>query len=104
MYKESFPSRLKKAREDIGMTQREVAKETGISQPSIAQYETGTREPDIETLGILINFYQVSADWLFGNVQKEKIEEYKNRNTILKEVEQTAKKQAKTEQSLKTAK
>lgn len=31
MYKESFCSKLKKARKDTGFTQREVAKDTGIS-------------------------------------------------------------------------
>mgnify|MGYP001074117467 CR=1 FL=1 len=66
MYRETFPARLKKARYDTGFTQREVSKETGISQPSIAQYETGTREPDIETLGILADFYEISLDWLIG--------------------------------------
>lgn len=66
MYKESFPSRLKKARENTGFTQREVTKETGINQPTIARYETGTLEPDIEKLGILADFYGVSVDWLLG--------------------------------------
>jgi transcriptional regulator with XRE-family HTH domain len=66
MYKETFPQRLKKARQNTGFSQREVARETNISQPSIAQYETGTREPDIETLGKLAEFYGVSIDWLFG--------------------------------------
>lgn len=66
MYKESFPSRLKKARENTGFTQREVQKETGINQPTIARYETGVLEPDIEKLGILADFYGVSVDWLLG--------------------------------------
>ena len=66
MYKEVLPSKLKKARENTGFTQRQVAKETFISQPSIAQYETGTRLPDIEALGILAEFYDVTTDWLLG--------------------------------------
>lgn len=66
MYVESFASKLKKARENTGFTQREVSKETRISQSSIAQYETGKVEPSIETLGILADFYQVSIDWLIG--------------------------------------
>ncbi len=66
MYRETFPSRLKKAREKTGFTQREVSKETNISQSTIAKYETGDLEPDIEKLAILAEFYQVSADWLIG--------------------------------------
>ena len=66
MYKEGFKSKLKKARQNTGFTQREVARETKINQSTIANYETGRTEPDIENLGILADFYGVSADWLLG--------------------------------------
>lgn len=52
MYREVFQSRVKKAREETGFTQREVAKETGIPLSTIAKYETGKLEPDLEKLGI----------------------------------------------------
>jgi len=74
MYREVFSQRLKKARENTGFTQREVARDTGISQPSIAQYETGAREPDIETLGRLAEFYGISLDWLLGIGAKNNFE------------------------------
>ena len=48
MYKETFAERLKKAREATGFTQREVAKETGISQPILAYLETGYLEQESE--------------------------------------------------------
>lgn len=73
MYVETFASRLKKARQDTGFTQREVAKETGIPQSTIAKYETQRLEPSIETLGILTDFYQVDANWLLGTKGKNKI-------------------------------
>lgn len=66
MYQEVFPSRIKRARENTGFTQREVAKETQIHQSSIARYESGTLQPDLEKLGILADFYGVSVDWLLG--------------------------------------
>lgn len=66
MYIESFPSKLKKARHNTGLTQRDVAKELNISQSVLARYETGKLEPNIETLGLLADFYDVSADWLLG--------------------------------------
>lgn len=66
MYAEIFPSRIKKAREKTGFSQRDVAKETKISQSTIAKYETGTLQPDLEKLGILAEFYNVSTDWLIG--------------------------------------
>ena len=66
MYKEVFASRLKKARMESGFTQREVEKEIGISQSKIAKLETGKLEPDLETLGILCDFYQKPADYFIG--------------------------------------
>lgn len=69
MYKEGFASRLKKAREKNGFTQREVTNEIGIPQSTLAGYEIGRTEPDIETLGTLAEFYGVSVDWLLGIVK-----------------------------------
>lgn len=66
MYIEPFSKKLKKAREDSGYTQTEVAKEIKIAQSTLANYETGRTEPDIETLGKLINLYNITADWLLS--------------------------------------
>jgi len=73
MYKEAFPQKLRKARNNTGFTQIEVSRELKISRPTIAQYETGTREPDIETLGKLADFYGVSVDWLLGTAGEKKV-------------------------------
>ena len=72
MYVEGFASKLKKARNNTGFTQREVAKETGITQSVLARYETGKLEPNIEILGILADFYGVSVDWLLGTKGENK--------------------------------
>ena len=66
MYRETLPQKLKKARIEAGYTQQQVAKITGISQAIISNIENGNREPSIENLGILIDFYEVSADWILG--------------------------------------
>lgn len=66
MYRESFAKKLIKARKQTGLSQYEVAEETGISRSTLASYETDRTQPDIETLGILADFYNVSTDWLIG--------------------------------------
>lgn len=66
MYSEAFPQKIKKAREQTGFTQREVAKEVNLPQSTIAKYETGKLEPSLETLGLLADFYNISVDWLLG--------------------------------------
>lgn len=71
MYVESLPAKLKKAREDTGFTQREVAQYVKIPQPTITRFETGKRIPDAEKLATLADFYQVSVDWLLGTRGKK---------------------------------
>lgn len=66
MYREVFSSRILKARKESGFTQEEVSKETGIPRSTIAKYETGKLEPDLEKLGILSEFYQKSTDYFLG--------------------------------------
>ena len=66
MYKETFPERLKKARKNTGFTQGETAQEIGIPRSTLANYEAGRTEPDIETLCKLIDFYGVCANAILG--------------------------------------
>lgn len=67
MYKEVFKLRIAARREELGLTQGGVAVDTEIGQSKISKYETGNLEPNLETLGKLANYYQVSIDWLLGN-------------------------------------
>lgn len=66
MFAKIFAERIKKARLKSGFTQKEVEQETKIKQSTIAKYENGQLEPDLEKLGLLAEFYQVSLDWLLG--------------------------------------
>lgn len=72
MYSENFASRIKKARTDAGYTQVEVETETGITQSNLTKYENGKLEPNLEKLGILSQFYNVSVNWLLGVVIEKK--------------------------------
>lgn len=66
MYREVFAERVKKARQATGLSQREVAQETKIPLSTIAKYETGKLEPDLEKLGILADFFDKPADYFIG--------------------------------------
>ena len=48
------------------LTQREVAKRLGISQPSYIRYENGKAEPSLENLVKLADLFDVSVDYLLG--------------------------------------
>lgn len=57
---------LKKKRTELNLTQKEVSKELHITTQAYANYEQGLREPNIETLIRLANYYHTSIDYLVG--------------------------------------
>lgn len=69
MFKETFATNLKRARENAGYTQQYVADVLSISRTNIGKYESGALEPNIETIGELAELYKVTTDWLFGIIK-----------------------------------
>ena len=63
-----FAQRLKELREYYGMKQAEVAECLNFSSVAISNYECGAREPGIEELILLADFFQVSVDYLVGRI------------------------------------
>jgi Predicted transcriptional regulators len=58
--------RLKYLREKYKVKQNQLAKELGIHNSTLAKYESGEREPDLETLNKVTELFRVSVDWLLG--------------------------------------
>lgn len=52
-----------------GITQRELANKLGVSQPTITQYETGARKPDIVTLKKLAAILDCTTDQLLEPIK-----------------------------------
>lgn len=69
MFKENFIVNLKRARKSSKMTQQQVADILNTSRSNITKYENGLLEPNIETIGLLAELYNVSTDWLFGIIK-----------------------------------
>jgi transcriptional regulator with XRE-family HTH domain len=66
MYAEQFAKKLAKARKDAGYTQISASVILKIPSGTLANWEIGRTQPDLESLGILADFYAVSVDWLLG--------------------------------------
>ena len=49
-----------------GLSQQELANTLKISRSAIGMYETGKREPDLETLEVFADFYHVDTNTLTG--------------------------------------
>ena len=96
MYTEVFPSRLKKAREYNGLTQKEVAKILKMNQSSYSLYEAGKREPNLETPALLSKLFDVETAWLLGLTSDSgllsitQIIQDREREKILKQLEKEA--------------
>lgn len=61
-----FALRLKELRGYYDITQAEVAAALNFSSAAISNYECGAREPGLEELVLLAEFFQVSIDYLVG--------------------------------------
>jgi len=62
---------LKKLRKDAGLTQKELANQTGLSLRSIINYENGLREPNSKAMVALEKYFNVSGEFLRGEVDKQ---------------------------------
>ena len=71
MYKENFAPRIKAKREELGLSQNEVAALTDIPQAKLSKIETGKQEPTLEDLGRLAQLYNTSLNWLLGVVTEQ---------------------------------
>lgn len=66
MYQTIFTERIKIARKQHDFKQKEVQELTGITQSQLSKIESGVQQPTIEQLGLLIDLYGVSANWILG--------------------------------------
>ncbi len=61
-----FKDNLKMLRMELGLGQVELAKSIGVSKGVISLWENGLREPNMTSLILLANFFNVSIDFLVG--------------------------------------
>lgn len=77
---EIFAQRLKQAREEKGLTVRELAEMINTSAATISRYENAIHEPKSNTIALLAEKLGVNPAWLMGaDVDKYEIEESKRK-------------------------
>lgn len=59
-----FSNTLAALRRERGLSQLQLSEKTGLSRSAIGMYETGKREPDMETLKALAEFFHVDMNTL----------------------------------------
>lgn len=59
--------RIKEFRKLNGLYQKDLAKLLNLSEAAISQYESGLREPDMQTCCLLADYFKVTVDDLIGH-------------------------------------
>lgn len=65
-----FNERLKQLRKERNLTQYDLVELLGFSRGQIGNYEQGTREPNLNTLLKISDFFNVSVDYLLGKTDR----------------------------------
>ena len=56
--------KIKNLRTKKGASQQDVADYLNVKRPTYTRYESGTNEPDLETVVKLADYFEVSVDYL----------------------------------------
>lgn len=65
--------RLKELRKKKGVSQLRMATDLNTTQNTISRYETGEREPGIDELIKIADYFNVSVDYLIGRTENPKM-------------------------------
>ena len=65
--------RLRECRKEKGLTQGQVAIYCDITEKAYQNYELMTREPKLEIVVKLAEFFEVSVDYLVGRTDKKNV-------------------------------
>lgn len=61
-----FAERLKSLRIERGLSQSQLAKETGLSQAAINYWEACERQPSATVIITIAKYFNVTTDYLLG--------------------------------------
>lgn len=70
-----FSEVLKQLRKDKKVTQTELGNYCGYSHVAVVKWENGQREPSIETLIKIADFFDVTLDNLLGRIEPPSLTE-----------------------------
>ena len=73
MVQEVLAVRLKELRKEKGLSQMQVATYCDITEKAYQNYELKTREPRLEILVRIADFYGVSVDYILGRTNVKEL-------------------------------
>jgi len=70
--KSKFGVNMAKLRREKGLSQRQAAAELGVSQALLSHYETNAREPKLDFVIKVCDYYSVTTDFILGRTKERK--------------------------------
>ena len=64
-----FGKNLKQLRTEQGLSQRGLGEKLGFCNQTVSFWESGQREPDLDALVKISDFFEVSIDFLLGKAE-----------------------------------
>ena len=61
-----FSERLKELRNEMGLSQEQLGKATGLSHTAIGYWELDKRVPNLDAVIVLADYFKVSLDYIAG--------------------------------------
>jgi len=68
--KSKFAANLSRLRREKGLSQRQAATELGVSQALLSHYETDAREPKLDFVIKVCDYYGVTTDYILGRTHE----------------------------------
>lgn len=88
----TFCTVLSQLRQEKDLSQRKVASDLGISQALLSHYENGLREPKLEFVVKVCDYYGVSADYMLGRTSRDSTAELQRLVAGIRELGEIAEK------------
>lgn len=66
MKNNEFGNILKELRLEKGISQRKLGEDLGVVNQTVSFWETGSREPDLDTLVKIAKYFDVNVGYLLG--------------------------------------
>ncbi|WP_292300466.1 helix-turn-helix transcriptional regulator [Megasphaera sp.] len=85
----SFGEKLKSCRKNMRLNQKEFGQKIGVAESTVSLYESNKRFPDADTLKKIANLFDVSLDYLLGNVKSNHAAEGKMPKDLNKFLQQS---------------
>lgn len=81
-----YSDNLKRIRKELDISAQKMADKLGVSQGSIAQYESGKREPNYNFISRLNEIYNVNLNWFVSGKGNMFItDEHENKGATISE-------------------